>query len=118
MRTAVRISSILLFIMLSLPAMADDMFVYFGSHGAGPHIDFSLAYFDTDTGKLTEPVFLEEAEAPTYFIIRSDGKRPYACNSSPGTSVSTYAIDPITAKLTLLSQQAVPNIWFQRDSRT
>jgi 6-phosphogluconolactonase len=105
MRTANGISSIFLLIMLSLPAMADDIFVYFGSHGAGPHIGFSLAHFDTDTGKLTEPVFLEEAEAPAYFIIRPDGKRLYTCNSSPGASVSAYAIDPTTAKLTLLNQQ-------------
>jgi 6-phosphogluconolactonase len=105
MRTAICISSIFLLIMLSLPTMADDIFVYFGSHGAGPHIGFSLAHFDTDTGNVSEPVFLEEAEAPAYFIIRPDSKRLYTCNSSPGASLSAYAIDPITAKLTLLNQQ-------------
>ena len=105
MRTAVRIASSVLAVILSLPAMAEDMFVYFGSHGSGPHIGFSLAHFDTDTGKLTKPVFLEEAVAPAYFIIRPDGKRLYTCNSVPGTSVSAYAIDPTTAKLTLLNQQ-------------
>jgi hypothetical protein len=50
MRTAVRISSILLFMMLSLPAIADDMFVYLGAHGTAPHTGFSLAHFDTDRG--------------------------------------------------------------------
>jgi 6-phosphogluconolactonase len=104
-RTAVRILSILLAIILSAPAVAENMFVYFGSHGEGPHIGFSLAHFDTDTGKLTEPVFLEEAVAPAYFIIRPDGRRLYTCNSSPGSSVSAYAIDPNTAKLTFLNQQ-------------
>jgi 6-phosphogluconolactonase len=103
--SAVRILSILLALIFSAPAMAEDMFVYFGSHGAGPHIGFSLAHFDTDTGKLTEPVFLEEAVAPAYFIIRSDGRRLYTCNSSPGSSVSAYAIDPNTAKLTFLNRQ-------------
>jgi 6-phosphogluconolactonase len=67
-QTFVRIFSVLLAVTLSAPAMAENMFVYFGSHGKGPHIGFSLARFDTDTGKLTEPVFLEEAEAPAYFI--------------------------------------------------
>ena len=105
MRTAVRISSTFLVIMLSLPAMAADMFVYFGSHGKGPHIGFSLARFDTDTGKLTEPVFLEEAEAPAYFVIGPDGRRLYTCNSFPGSSMSAYAIDPSTAKLRFLNQQ-------------
>jgi 6-phosphogluconolactonase len=103
--TAVRIFSILLVIVLSTPAIAADMFVYFGSHGKGPHIGFSLARFDPDTGKLTEPVFLEEAVAPAYFIIRPDGRRLYTCNSFPGSSVSAYAIDPTTAKLTFLNQQ-------------
>ena len=87
------------------PALAADTFVYFGSHGKGPNIGFSLAHFDTDTGKLTTPVFLEEAVAPAYFIIRPDGNRLYTCNSSPGSSVSAYAIDPATAKLTLLNQK-------------
>ncbi len=93
------------FAVLAGPALAADTFVYFGSHGKGPNIGFSLAHFDTDTGKLTTPVFLEEAVAPAYFIIRPDGNRLYTCNSSPGSSVSAYAIDPATAKLTLLNQK-------------
>jgi 6-phosphogluconolactonase len=104
-KTVVRIFSILLLVILSAPARAEDMFVYFGSHGAGQHVGFSLAHFDTDTGKLTAPVFLEEAVAPAYFIIRPDGRRLYTCNSSPGSSVSAYAIDPATAKLAFLNQQ-------------
>jgi 6-phosphogluconolactonase len=104
-RAAVHIFSFLLVIVLSAPAMAEDMFVYFGSHGAGPHIGFSVAHFDTDTGKLTKPVFLEGAVAPAYFIIRPDGRRLYTCNSFPGSSVSAYAIDPTSAKLTFLNQQ-------------
>jgi len=105
MRILVRMFSTVLAVMLSIPAMAEEMFVYFGSHGSGPHNGFSLARFDTDTGKLTEPVFLEEAVAPAYFIIRPDGRRLYTCNSDPGSSVSAYAIDPTTAKLTFLNQQ-------------
>jgi len=104
-KTVVRIFSILLLVILSATARAEDMFVYFGSHGAGQHVGFSLAHFDTDTGKLTAPVFLEEAVAPAYFIIRPDGRRLYTCNSSPGSSVSAYAIDPATAKLAFLNQQ-------------
>ena len=105
MRILVRMFSTVLAVMLSIPAMAEEMFVYFGSHGSGPHNGFSLARFDTETGKLTEPVFLEEAVAPAYFIIRPDGRRLYTCNSDPGSSVSAYAIDPTTAKLTFLNQQ-------------
>ena len=63
-RTVVRILSIFFVVVFSASAMAADMFVYFGSHGAQPHNGFSLAHFDTDTGKLTTPVFLLEAVAP------------------------------------------------------
>jgi 6-phosphogluconolactonase len=107
-RTATRGFSILLAAFLAIlsgPAMATDMFVYFGAHGKGPNIGFSLAHFDTETGKLTTPAFLQEAVAPAYFILRPDGKRLYTCNSYPGSAVSAYAIDPVTAKLTFLNQK-------------
>ena len=104
-RAITRGLTILLAAILAVPAWAGDMFVYFGSHGKGANIGFSLAHFDTGTGKLTTPVFLEEAVAPAYFMIRPDGTRLYTCNSSPGSSVSAYAIDPSTAKLTLLNQK-------------
>ncbi|BDI30188.1 6-phosphogluconolactonase [Capsulimonas corticalis] len=87
------------------PASSAEMFVYFGSHGKGPGIGFSLARFNTDTGQLTIPTFLQECVAPSYFVISHDGKRLYTCNSDPGSSVSAYAIDPATAKLTLLNEQ-------------
>src|ERR1022692_2336598 len=107
-RSTARNFAILLTAILSVlasPAWAADTFVYFGSHGKGPTCGFSLAHFDTDTGRLTTPVFLQEAVAPAYFIIRPDGTRLYTCNSEPGSSVSAYAIDPATAKLTFLNQK-------------
>jgi 6-phosphogluconolactonase len=90
---------------LARPLCAADMFVYFGSHGKGPNYGFSLAHFDTETGNLTTPVLLLEAVAPAYFIISPDQKRLYTCNSAPGSSVSAYAIDRATAKLTFLNQK-------------
>ena len=83
------------------------MFVYVGSHGKRPHIRFSLAHFGTDTGRLTQAVFLEEAVAPAHFIIRPDDKRFYTRNSAPGAFVSKYVIDPTMAKLTFLNQNRV-----------
>jgi 6-phosphogluconolactonase len=90
-------------VVLAGPARAVDTFVYFGSHGKGTNYGFSLAHFDT--GKLTTPVFLQEAVAPAYFIISPDGKHLYTCNSDPGSSLSAYAIDPARAKLTFLNQK-------------
>lgn len=97
--------ALLLALVLAAPALCEDTFVYFGSHREGPKIGFSVAHFDTDTGKLTTPVFLEPAVAPAYFIIHPDGKHLYTCNSDPGSDVSAYAIDPATAKLTLLNKK-------------
>src|ERR1700722_20291723 len=91
--------------LLASPAPAADMFGLFGSHSKGPDIGFSVAHFDSDTGKLTTPVFLQEAVAPAYFTIHPDGKHLYSCNSDPGSSVSAYAIDPATAKLTFLNEK-------------
>jgi 6-phosphogluconolactonase len=99
------IQLIAIFAVLASPGRAADTFVYFGSHGKGPTSGFSLAHFDTDTGKLTTPVFLQEAVAPAYFIIGPDKKHLYTCNSAPGSSISAYAIDRDTGKLTLLNQK-------------
>ena len=54
-------------------ARGENLFVYFGTHTAGPGKGFSLARFDTTTGALSKPEFLLEAPAPAYFIITPDG---------------------------------------------
>ncbi|HZL08367.1 MAG TPA: lactonase family protein [Prolixibacteraceae bacterium] len=92
-------------VILNNPATAADYYVYFGSHGKGPQYGFSLAHFDTETGQLTRPVFIQEAVAPAYFVLRPDGERLYTCNSAPGSGVSAYAIDPSTARLTFLNEK-------------
>lgn len=82
-----------------------DTFVYFGSHRAGPGIGFSLAHFDTDTGVLTPPRFLAEAQAPAFFVISPDGGHLYTCNSGSPGGVSAYAIDPHSGGLTYLNHE-------------
>jgi len=87
------------------PAWGADTLVYFGSHGNGPNDGFSLAHFDTDTGKLSMPVFWQKAVAPAYFVLSRDQKRLYTCNSAPGSSVSAYTVEAATGKLTFLNQK-------------
>src|ERR1017187_8503490 len=84
-------------------ARGENLFVYFGTHTAGPGKGFSLAHFDTATGALSKPEFLLEAAAPAYFTIAPDSRHLYTCNSTG--FVSAYAIDRATARLTLLNQQ-------------
>jgi 6-phosphogluconolactonase len=90
----------------TLTVNAADMYVYFGTHRAGPGIGFSLAHFDTDTGALTKPEFIMEAEEPAFFVIHPDGKHLYTCNSGKTTgAASAYEIDPRTGRLTLLNRK-------------
>jgi len=88
------------------PAAAADMFVFFGTHTAGPGHGFSVSHFDSDSGVLTKPVYLVDAPAPAFFFIHPDGKHLYTVNS-PGF-VSAYAVDTATAHLTLINQQPCP----------
>ena len=81
-----------------------DMFVYFGTHRAGPGLGFSLARFDSDTGALTKPEFLLEAKEPAFFVIHPDGRHLYTCNSGAPGGVSGYAINPETGHLYLLNK--------------
>ena len=94
----------ILTITAQLSAHAAEMFVYFGSHGSGPGIGFSLARFDSDTGVLTRPEFLLEAKEPAFFVISPDGSRLYTCNSGSPGGLSSYAVEPHTGHLRLLNR--------------
>ena len=54
--------------MLLHAAHGENLFVYFGTHTAGPGKGFSLAHFDTTTGALSKTEFLLEAPAPAHRI--------------------------------------------------
>jgi 6-phosphogluconolactonase len=101
MTNSIRIA--VLFFALLHAVHGEDLFVYIGTHTASPGKGFSLAHFDTTSGTLSQPEFLLEAAAPAYFIIAPDLRHLYTCNSTG--FVSAYAIDPATARLTLLNQQ-------------
>jgi 6-phosphogluconolactonase len=88
----------------ALAAPAADMYVLFGSHGSGPGIGFSVARFDPATGALTVPKLEVEAVQPAFFVIHPDGRHLYTCNSGSPGGISSYAIDPKTAHLTLVNR--------------
>jgi 6-phosphogluconolactonase len=102
----------LILILLASPVLAADYFVFFGTHNVGAGKGFSLSHFDSDTGVLTPPQFLQESPSPGYFVLSSDGKFLYTCNSTDpkfkdqgGGGISAYTIDPKTAHLTLLNSK-------------
>jgi 6-phosphogluconolactonase len=94
-----------------IPARGDEALVLFGSHRSGTGIGFSLARFNTATGMLTRPEFIAEAEAPSFFVVHPDGEYIYACNSidtwqgRPEGSISAYAVDAKSGRLTLLNRK-------------
>ena len=52
---------------------AADMLVFFGTHISGPGKGFSIAHFDSDTGKITTPQFALETPAPQFFVCGRTG---------------------------------------------
>lgn len=86
--------------------------LYIGTGASGPGKGFSMAQFNSETGKLTAPQLNIEAAAPSYFVIAPDHKHLYTVNetgtwnNNPTGSVSAYAIDQASGKLTLLNQQS------------
>jgi len=84
---------------------AADMLVFFGTHKTGADVGFSLAHFDTDTGALTKPEFLEPATSPAFFEVQPDGRHLYTCNSEIAGEVSAYEIEPHSGRLTFLNSQ-------------
>ncbi|MDP4208810.1 MAG: lactonase family protein [Bacteroidota bacterium] len=90
---------------------ANEVMVFFGTRVDKPDRGFSIAYFDTITGKLTNPKFVEASPAPSYFVIHPKGKRFYSVNaldSFPkkwsGGGISAYKLNPSREKLKLIDR--------------
>ncbi len=90
---------------------AEDSYVFFGTHNAGPTRGFYLGHFDTENGKLTVPTFDAHSDGCAYFVITADGTHLYTCNAGANFggaqhmgSISAFGLDPATGKLTLLNQ--------------
>lgn len=101
------LSQVYLFIALLIPSGAArgvDLFVYFGTHSAGPQIGLSLSHFDSETGGLTPPKLLVEAKEPAFFVIHPEGRYLYTCNSGVPGGLSAYKIEPKTGELTLINR--------------
>jgi 6-phosphogluconolactonase len=96
-----------LFIFLGLLAQtvsAADFFTYFGTQRSGTNIGFSLAHFDTDTGVLTKPEFVQQANQPAFFVIHPDGRHLYTANAGSPGNVSAYEIERYTGRLKFLNK--------------
>ncbi|MGC1186326.1 MAG: lactonase family protein [Candidatus Acidiferrales bacterium] len=106
-------SRVVLFLLVSClacaGARAQDSWVFIGTHVGMPGRGFSVARFDSETGHLSMPQFLLEADSPGYFVLDSSGRHLYATVSEnsyrgqPTGAVTAYSVDPESARLTLLN---------------
>jgi 6-phosphogluconolactonase len=93
------------------PAAPKEMWVFFGTNVDQPGHGFSVARFNTRTGALTKPEFLQQSANPAFFVISPDGRHIYTVNEvntyqgQPTGFLSAYTVDPATAHMTLLNEQ-------------
>ncbi len=98
------LGALLVSLLGTMPTMAADMYVYFGTQDTAPGTGFSLAHFDTVTGVLTKPKLIEKADAPPFFVIHPDGKHLYTTHFTGIGGISAYEIDPKTGALKLINR--------------
>jgi 6-phosphogluconolactonase len=77
--------------------------VYIGTSGKGIY----LAEFDSKTGKLSTPAVISDAVAPSYLSLHPDGKYLYAVNEVKDGTLSAFAIEGGSGKLTLINSVSV-----------
>jgi len=105
-----RISLFLALALLPLTASASDYFVYFGTYTDGAARGIYGYRFQPETGKLTSLGLVAEAPNPAFITATPDGRYLYAVNwkgdarDPQGDTVSAYAVDQKTGKLTFLNK--------------
>ncbi|HVY72396.1 MAG TPA: lactonase family protein [Verrucomicrobiae bacterium] len=111
MPTPRRLLLLAIFTLLAPTALpAADLLVYFGTRDQGPDKGFSVAHFNTATGALSQPEYIQAAVGPAFFMVHPDGRHLYTVNTHGSNvaeegMVSAYELDPKTGKLTLLNSQ-------------
>jgi 6-phosphogluconolactonase len=87
------------------PMLAAD-FVYVGTYTTGESKGIYVSRFDAASGKLEPPVLAAETVNPSFVAVHPNKKFLYAVGEAgKAGSVSAFAIDAATGKLTLLNQQ-------------
>ena len=77
--------------------------VYIGSSGKGIY----LADFDAKSGKLSAPALVADTPSPSYLTIHPDGRYLYAVNETDQGSVTGFAMDRSSGKLTPVNTMSV-----------
>jgi 6-phosphogluconolactonase len=88
---------------------AGEYFVYFGTYTAKASKGIYAYRFQPSSGKLTEIGVVAEAPNPSFLALSPDRRYLYAVNwkgseTVKGDTISAYAVDSHTAKLTFLNK--------------
>src|SRR5436190_14910288 len=97
----------LTFLLLAAAAQPAEYFLYSGSYTAGKSKGINVSRFDSATGKLEAIGLAGESPNPTFLAVHPNQRFLYTVNNlpgKPGNTVSGFAIDRKTGKLTALNQ--------------
>jgi len=89
-----------------------DMIVYLGTYTGQSSKGIYATRLDSGTGKLAPPQLVAELKNPSFLAIHPSQRYLYAIaeidefKGQKAGGVAAYAIDPATAKLTLINQQS------------
>src|SRR6267154_2789959 len=88
------------------PATASKCLVFVGTYTAKTESQGIYAYeFDTNSGKLTPKGVAAETPDPSWVAVHPSGKYLYAANEAgKASTVSAFAVDANSGRLTLLNQ--------------
>jgi len=93
-------------------ATSGEMLVYIGTYTNNQKSKgIYVSRLNLETGRLSEPQLAAEATSPSFLAIAPDGDHLYAVNEigefqgKPSGSVSAFAVDKKTGKLSALNQQ-------------
>ena len=105
-----RIAAVLLSL-AALGATADTRIIYVGTYTGEASKGIYAFRFDDGSGALSPIGLVAETPSPSFLTASADGRFVFAVNElstfggQPSGSVTSFAVDPSTAKLTELSVQ-------------
>ena len=114
-RTWMAVAGLAAIALFSSPAGAQrsgkGYFVYFGTYTRNVGKGIYAYRFDPATGRLTSMGLAAETPSPAFLVVHPNGRFLYAANEHDGedtpgknNTVSAFAIDPVTGKLTFLNK--------------
>jgi 6-phosphogluconolactonase len=82
---------------------ASHSWLFIGTQRSGADTGFSRGLFDSDSGTISQLDRAAVADDPSFFVLSSDGRHLYTCNSGTPGGVSAYELAPQRGGMTLLN---------------